>query len=81
MATEPERVLRAAAKIAADETGTGVVEQAAAIHVTINGNPYPYECVLDTAGKYTEASPPEVSRARIHLTYASEEVFLGLAHE
>lgn len=86
MVSESEALLRAAAKIAAEETGAGN------IHVTVNGdNDKAY--LLDTAAGTLRqtgvgdevaddvASAAEVSRARVHLTYASEDVFLGLAHK
>lgn len=86
MVSESEVLLTAAAKIAGEETGTGN------IHVTVNGgNDKDY--LIDTqAGtmRLTRigndvadelASAGEVSRARVHLTYASEDVFLGLAHK
>lgn len=86
MVSELEGLLRNAAKIAAEESGTGN------IHVIVNGdNDKAY--LLDTAsGTLREtgvgddvadelASEVEASRARVHLTYASEDVFLGLAHK
>lgn len=85
MVSELEGLLRGAAKIAAEETGTGI------IHVVVNGE---NEYLLDTAAGTLQqttgvgddvaeelASTMEVSRARVHLTYASEDVFLGLAHK
>lgn len=84
MVSELEGLLRGAAKIAAEEAGTGN------IHVVVNGE---NEYLLDTAAGTLRqtgvgddeaeelASAVEVSAARVHLTYQSEDVFLGLAHK
>lgn len=86
MVSELEGLLKAAARIAAEETGTGI------IHVIVNGdNDKGY--LLDTAAGTLHqtgvgddeadelALAVEESRAKVHLTYASEDVFLGLAHK
>ena len=81
MASESEVLLRAAARVFAEEGGDRSQElgqEALVIHVTIKGL---RSWNLSTSGCVSEASPPEVSRARLHLTYASEAVFLGLAHK
>lgn len=81
MASESETLLRAAARVAAEEGGDRSQEpdhQALVIHVTIKGLG---SWVLSSASGVIEASPTEASRARLHLTYASEAVFLGLAHK
>lgn len=82
MVTESEALLRAAARVAGDETSARRQDAAAAevfvIHVTIKGTG---SWTLDSLGEVHNALPPEASRARLHLTYASDEVFLGLAHK
>lgn len=80
MASESELLLRAAARIAAEEGGDQSQEpdqQALVIHVTVKGLG---SWILSASG-VSEASPSETSRARLHLTYSSEAVFLGLAHK
>lgn len=93
MATESEVLLKAAAKIAAHETGAAGKQQdvvATCIQVTLRGSrSFIFDVLL---GKVTEvgvksdgederAVAAAVSRARLHLTYASEDVFLELAHK
>lgn len=81
MATESEILLRAAAKIAAAERGAGASQETVSIHVTIKDSKAEY--VVDTSGgEVTDASSAAaVSQARLHLVYATEEVFLALAHK
>ncbi|CAM9245435.1 unnamed protein product [Scytosiphon promiscuus] len=81
MASESEILLRAAARIAAAERGAGSSQQdTVSIHVTIKDSKAEY--VVDTGGgEVTDASTAAVSRARLHLVYATEEVFLALAHK
>lgn len=80
MASKSESLLRAAVRIAAEEGGDRSQEpdQALVIHVTIKGLG---SWILSTSGGLSEASASEASRAKLHLTYASEAVFLGLAHK
>ena len=79
MASESEFLLRGAARIAAEEDRSQEPDhQALVIHVTIKGLG---SWVLSSTSGVSEASPTEASRARLHLTYASESVFLGLAHK
>lgn len=81
MASDSEFLLRGAARIAAEEEGDRSQEpddQALVIHVTIKGLG---SWVLSSTSGVSEASPTEASGARLHLTYASEAVFLGLAYK
>lgn len=84
MVSESEALLRAAAKIAADDIASGrthgsISRESTIIHVVIKGLG---SWTVDTLGDIREASQLETSPgARLHLTYASEDVFLGLAHK
>lgn len=88
MTLESEILLIAAARISADETKAGD------IHVIIQGNgesnnrhPRQYlvgggeVAPVDSVADPTGQLPSAAERARLHLTYASEDVFLGLAHK
>lgn len=101
MATESEVLLRAAAAIAAYETGAAGKEQeqqddVGVIHLTIRNNDngqarsFLVDLLMgnvalvggrDGGGEGERAVAAAVSRARLHLIYASEDVFLELARK
>lgn len=71
---ESQALLRAAWKVALDEA----VSSDVSIQVTIKGAG---SWLVDTPGGVREALATEAVHARIHLTYASTDVFLGLAYK
>lgn len=72
---EAESLLRAAWNLARDaENGDSDVS----IQVTIKSAG---SWIVDTTGGMRDSSPAESSRARLHLSYASADVFLDLAHK
>lgn len=85
MVSESEALLRAAARVAADDTSaenerSQQAQETVVIHVTIKGVG---SWTLNTLGEVrdTSSSSEGTARARLHLTYASEDVFLGLAYK
>lgn len=83
MLSESEALLRSAARIAGEENAAKAAAagedaaQVVVIHVIIKGVG---EWMLDTLGDVSQASPQQTARAKLHLTYASADVFIGLAH-
>lgn len=85
MTLESEVLLRAAARIAADETHVGDIhviiqgtgDSTSRSYLVGGGEVAPVDSVSDPTGQL----PSAAERARLHLTYASEDVFLGLAHK
>lgn len=83
MPTESEALLRSAARVAGEENAAKAAAagedatQVVVIHVVIKGVG---EWMLDTLGDLSQASPQQTARAKLHLTYASADVFIGLAH-
>lgn len=68
---EAETLLRAAARLALEE------DKKVVLHVTIKGTG---AWIIEADGGMKEALATGSSQARVHLTYASADVFLGLAH-
>lgn len=66
-----ETLLRTAARLALEE------DENVVLHVTIKGTG---SWIIEADGGMKEALATRSSQARVHLTYASADVFLGLAH-
>lgn len=73
---EAEDLLREAVRLALEENA-GNEDKEVAIHVTIKGTG---AWIIDADG-LRDASTTEAPHAKLHLTYQSPNVFLGLAHK
>lgn len=85
--TESEALVWAAATVAKEESAAAAAAPNATIgaasadivviHIKIKGVG---EWILDSTGDVRVPSTEDTLQANLHLTYASDEVFVGLAH-